>query len=64
MTKETNVEPLPVSPPTKCGLCGKPVAIHSVESSGWINLVPHDCVKPYEQHVRDENNALEDKARG
>lgn len=39
-----NVVDLPTSPPTTCGRCGKPVAIHSVESNGWINILPHDCV--------------------
>lgn len=36
------VEALPNSP-TTCGRCGEPVAVQSVDQSGWITMVPHEC---------------------
>ncbi len=42
----TKVESLPNSP-TTCRGCGKPVAIKSIDPTGWITMVPHECIKPY-----------------
>lgn len=39
------VESLPNSP-TTCGRCGRPVSVQSVDPTGWITMVPHECIQP------------------